>query len=345
MKASKFKKFLILPIILGVATASCQSRAKDPSTFASNQADCRAIEHEAGETEICGQPQGIVVLGPYVLEPLLALDVQPVAYADHLAFRQKDYDHPQAQIPYLGSMITQPIANVGIASEPSIEVIAKIQPDLIIGLEVNTKEYDTLSQIAPTILVDWSEPENNLKAISQAVNRPQQVEQLLIETEQRIKAARKTFAPLVASNPKLLLLSSSQLQEINLGNFNHGTCSSLIEELGFQLISSPELNNTEPNTIVPISIETLPQFNQADSVVMLGSNFSEREELDNFESHQLSKIKQAWSENEIAQSLDASQAGRVYFIPAYLCLGLTGAIGTKLYLEELEKQLIPPQYN
>ncbi|MEM8677670.1 MAG: hypothetical protein AAGF83_27995 [Cyanobacteria bacterium P01_G01_bin.67] len=139
------------------------------------------------------------------------------------------------------------------------------------------------------------------------------------------------------------MLSSSQLQEINLGNFNHGSCSSLIEELGFQLISSPELNNAEPNTIVPISIETLPQFNEADSIVMLGSNFSERKELDNFESHQLSNIKQAWSENAIAQSLDVSKAGRVYFIPAYLCLGLPGAIGTELYLEELKEQLLPPE--
>ena len=40
--------------------------------------------------------------------------------------------------------------------------------------------------------------------------------------------------------------------------------------------------------------------------------------------------------------MDASKAGRVYFIPTYLCAGLPGAIGTKLYLEELEQQLLPP---
>ena len=47
-----------------------------------------------GATEICGQLQRIVVLGPYVLEPLLALNVQLVGYADHIAFHQGDYtDH------------------------------------------------------------------------------------------------------------------------------------------------------------------------------------------------------------------------------------------------------------
>ena len=68
-------------------------------------------------------------------------------------------------------------------------------------------------------------------------------------------------------------------------------------------------------------------------------------EANNFNKNQLLEIKQAWQENAIAQSLDASQAGRVYFIPAYLCLGLPGTIGTELYLEELEQQLLPPQQN
>jgi iron complex transport system substrate-binding protein len=41
----------------------------------------------------------------------------------------------------------------------------------------------------------------------------------------------------------------------------------------------------------------------------------------------------------IAQSLDASQAGQVYFVQGYLCATLPGPIGTELYLEELQEQL------
>ncbi|NEQ29430.1 MAG: hypothetical protein F6K04_00200 [Leptolyngbya sp. SIO4C5] len=93
----------------------------------------------------------------------------------------------------------------------------------------------------------------------------------------------------------------------------------------------------------PISIETLPQMNEADSVIMLGSNFDPPKHItgdDQFETAQLADIKASWEESAIAQSLDASQAGRVYFIPAYLCLGLPGAIGTELYLEELQEKLL-----
>jgi iron complex transport system substrate-binding protein len=136
------------------------------------------------------------------------------------------------------------------------------------------------------------------------------------------------------------------LQEITLGNSAHGLCSSLVEELGFQLVAPPGFDDANAESLVTISLENLPQLNEADSIILLGSNFSELNQLNgtnNFENHQLTKLKQAWEENAIAQSLDASKAGRVYFIPAYLCLGLPGPIGTELYLNELQRQLAPTQ--
>ena len=327
-------------ILILIAIASCQSQANQQKGSTSEQADCRTIEHEAGETEVCGEPQRIVVLGPYVLEPLLALGVQPVAYGDHVAFHQGDYDKPDEQIPYLGSRITQPIANVGIAGEPSIEAIAQAQPDLILGIEANLQRYDILSQIAPTILVKYADPEQSFKAIATALNRTQQAEQLLAETEQKIAAAREAFAPVVAENPNILSITSSQLKEIAPVD-SHTTCTSLPEQLGFKQVPIPGMETPKPNrSQPPISIETLPKLNDADSVIVFGYDFGDGKQFDNFDRNQLSKIKQAWADNAIAQSMDASKAGRVYFIPTYLCAGLPGAIGTELYLEELKEQLL-----
>ncbi|NEQ29412.1 MAG: ABC transporter substrate-binding protein, partial [Leptolyngbya sp. SIO4C5] len=211
--------------------ATVNSNASSPQSAAPT--DCRTIQHELGETEVCGQPQNVVVLGPYLLEPLLALGVQPTAFADHETGGQRDYDHPSQQIPYLGRYITQPVVNVGTAGTPSIESILKVQPDLILGTEWNANEYETFSNIAPTLLVKWAEPEMALRAIAQAVNRTEQAEQILIETEQRIAAAREDFAPVVSTHPKLLLLSSRNFQDMYLGNSGHGMCSSLLVEIPF----------------------------------------------------------------------------------------------------------------
>ena len=345
-------RLLGLSLLTALAISSCQSHANRPSdetisAIVSASANCRTIQHEKGETAICGQPQRIVVLGPYVLEPLLALNVQPVGFADHVALHQGDYTEPSQQIPYLGDRITQPLANVGLAYTPSIETIVKVQPDLIIGVGGhNAAQYETLSKIAPTLLLeDRNDTERNLRTIARAVDRTEQAEQLLAQTKQQIAAARKTFDYLVATHPRVILLSSSELQDIRLAN-SAGLCGSLIEKLGFQLIFPPGMNHDDSSTPQPISVETLPQFNDADLVILLGYNFSDLNQLDSmerFEEHQLSKLKQAWEKNAIAQSLDASKAGRVYFVPVYLCAGLPGPIGTELYLEELEQQLLLAQ--
>ena len=105
------------------------------------------------------------------------------------------------------------------------------------------------------------------------------------------------------------------------------------------------MDRDDSSASIPISLETLPQFNHADLIILLGHNFSDLQQISSsqdFEDHQLSKLKQAWEKNEIAQSLDASKAGKVYFIPAYLCAAYPGPIGAEFYLEELKEQLLAP---
>jgi iron complex transport system substrate-binding protein len=343
-------QFLVVAMMTGLVIVSCQNPAKNNyQNTTSKLEDCRTIEHQMGKTEVCGQPQRIVVFGPWLLESLLALDLQPVGYADYVEFFQEDYTDPAKQIPYLGDRLTQPLANVGSVYSPSIEAILKVKPDLIIANEYNDDVYDTLAQIAPTLIVKNSldDPEQSLRTVAQAVDRAKQVEQLLTQTQQQITAARSAFAPLVATHPRIALLSASGLEEIQVEN-SSGSCGSLVKKLGFQLVLPPEMNNDNADLSVPISLEILPQLNDTDSILLLGYNLDDAEELesmDGFKDYQLANIKQAWSENAIAQSLNASKAERVYFAQGYLCMSLPGPIGTKLYLEELKQQLLPSQAN
>ena len=349
MKLISSGRFIAFMIAIAVVIVSCQgisTSLRDNSTQTANsiRTSCRNINHVMGQTEVCDQPQRIAVLGPYLLESLLALNVQAAGFADHVSFHQGDYDNPTQQILYLGDRVTQPMANIGIAYAPSIEAILKVKPDLILGLDIqNARQYQTLSSIAPTLILKWTDPDMNLRAIAQAVNRSEQAEQILKETKQKIATARQEFASFVEFAPKLLLLNSSELRDVFLVTNRNGLCSSLLKELGFQLMFPPNFPQDSPAPLIPISLETLPQLNQADSVILLGNNFSKPNQLkqaNNFEDHQLASLKQAWSKNAIAQSLNVSKSGKVYFIPTYLCLGLPGSIGTDLYLNELKKQLL-----
>lgn len=335
-----FNYFLLL--IIGFFLISCTRNIETATS--DNNDDCRLVNHKMGETKVCGKPKRIVALGPYVLEPLLALKVQPIAFGDHIGFYTKDYTNPFQQIPYLGIHINQPIANVGIAYTPNIEAILKVKPDLILGVKGNNaNQYEMLSKIAPTIMLDWDKPEENMRAIAKAVNRQTQAQELLQTTQAQIAKAKTEFTPVTNKHPKVLLLYASGLQELISDN-SRGLCNSLVKDLGFQLVSPPKLNPSQPDTRIPISLEILPQLEKADSIILLGYNFSQPEtlkDMDDFAQHQLTDIQQAWEKNAIAQSLSASKEGRVYYIPAYMCLGLSGTIGTELYLNELKKQLLP----
>jgi iron complex transport system substrate-binding protein len=131
-------QFLVVAMMTGLVIVSCQNPTKNNyQNTTSKLEDCRTIEHQMGKTEVCGQPQRIVVFGPWLLESLLALDLQPVGYADYVEFFQEDYTDPAKQIPYLGDRLTQPLANVGSVYSPSIEAILKVKPDWIIANEYN----------------------------------------------------------------------------------------------------------------------------------------------------------------------------------------------------------------
>ncbi|NEQ33670.1 MAG: iron-siderophore ABC transporter substrate-binding protein [Leptolyngbya sp. SIO4C5] len=336
------KRSLLLGLMLAIA--ACQSPPDSQiaaSTKATADESCRTVDHALGETEICGQPQNVVVLGPYLLEQVLALGVQPVGFADHVVLHQGDYDSPSQQIPYLGQQVTTQPANVGLAYQPSIEAILSLQPDLILSPTIGAEQYDVLSDIAPTLMFDVTEGKTNLQAIAQALDRAEQVEGLMATTEERIEAAQEMFAPLVADHPQILMLTSDDAHSFSLISHRNSRCGALPKELGFEPVYPAGLDEAALKTPASVSIEVLPQLNTADSIILFAYDWdASAGDPSTFDNQQIRSLKQAWENNAIAQSLDASQAGRVYYIPAYLCLGLPGPIGTELYLAQLREKLL-----
>ncbi|QLE57675.1 iron-siderophore ABC transporter substrate-binding protein [Nostoc sp. TCL26-01] len=347
LKMNRKRQLFLLAIITMLMITACVSRGTQHPVsqpqYVTRQ--CQIVEQVMGPTQICGQPQKIVALAPNTLEILLALNVQPVGYADYIPLHQGDYDHPSRQIPYLGERITGEIVNVGIANSPSVEALLKIQPDLIIGTENNKSQYEMLSKIAPTLLFPRFKAQDNLQKIAKLLGRSEQAEKILADNQQRLTAAQKAFSPIVKTHPQVLMLVSlgqsisEQLRFPRRDSF----CDSLVTSLGFKLVSPQSLVPSNKSIPPPLSIEILPKFNSADAIILLGGNFSNLQPSHhNYFASQMKKLKQQWQENAIAQSLKASQEGRVYFLPVYLCLGLPGPIGTELYLNELQNQLLSP---
>jgi iron complex transport system substrate-binding protein len=119
--------------IVGMSMAQSDNEATFPIT----------IEHDFGSTTITAPAQRIVVLEWVYAENLLALGVMPVGMADIDGYNNWVKIEPQ---------LDETVVDVGTRQEPNLEVIAELQPDLIIAPSFRVSaNYEALSAIAPTI--------------------------------------------------------------------------------------------------------------------------------------------------------------------------------------------------
>lgn len=131
------------------------------------------VEHARGATDVPESPKRVVVLEPVQLDTAVALGVTPVGTA---------VASEETGVPaYLGADAAK-IAQVGTVTEPSLELIAKQKPDLIIGTESRHSDlYDQLSDIAPTVFMETQENpwQENAEFTGRALNRAEETTALL----------------------------------------------------------------------------------------------------------------------------------------------------------------------
>lgn len=319
---------LVVFSLSGCGSQTAQQPVNDSLT--SSDATCQSIQHESGVTRVCGQLQDVVALDPHALDLLLALGIQPVGYAEdrRALVGSPSSGKPTVQIKYLGDRMTRAPIHVGTWQAPSLETILKLKPDLVLG-RIQPSLYATLSQIAPTVPLAWSEQarwQDSLLKLGKALNREARAQQAITHHQQHIAIAR-TDLQLVAQRSKVLLLAMSAMNQIEI--FTGDTyAGGLLRQLGFQLVIPERLSVQQQE--INISLETLPQL-QTDIIIVMASGNSSVE-----------NISKAWWNNAILRSLPASQTQRVYFVDYQLWSRIEGPIAAELILNQIRHLLRVP---
>lgn len=106
----------------------------------------RTVRHAAGTTTIEHRPERVVVLDSTGLDGVLSLGITPVGLT---------VTKGATLVPgYLSDRVVG-VPTVGTNTDPDLEAIAALGPDLILGgAAANAEVYDELSGIAPTVM--WS---------------------------------------------------------------------------------------------------------------------------------------------------------------------------------------------
>lgn len=184
------------PAASAPATETAPTEAE--STAAASEAGATAedafpvsIEHTYGSTEIPERPERVVTVGFNDQDFVLALGVVPVAEREFLGADASG--RPWAQEALDGARPEQIDA-----VEIDFELIAALEPDLILGLysAMTAEEYGTLSQIAPTVAqpgeyIDFGVPwPEQMERTGDALGEPERAAEIVADVEAQVEEAR-----------------------------------------------------------------------------------------------------------------------------------------------------------
>lgn len=210
--------------LLAVVTVSALtlSACSGDDTAEAASGEAYTVTHAMGDTVIEGAPERVVVLDSPHLDALVALGHTPVGITESGA--------GSGAPPYLGDVDAE---IVGLTSEPNVDAIAALAPDLIIGAKVRHEAiYDELSGIAPTVFsensgTDWQE---QARITAAALGEGEEMEELIDDLDTRIAEVGTEV------DAEGTTLSIVRFRPDNFRLYGPGTFSgSILSQMGFDL--------------------------------------------------------------------------------------------------------------
>lgn len=265
----------------------------------------RVVDHAGGSTTVVGAPERVVVLDSGELDAVTSLGVVPVGSVETEGLLE--------ELAAVHGFDASTVQSVGAISEPNLEAVAALDPDLILTNAVRDADrYEQLSAIAPTVMAEslgatWKE---NFRLDAQALGVPERAEEVIAAYEQRADAAGDAWGdPSTTEINVLRFVGGGEIRAYARGSF----VGSVLNDVGFVW---PAATDTDENR-VELSAETI---GQADADVLFWSpGFAGGAGA--------TEVETVFS-GELWRSLAAVQAGAAHEIDDdrwFLGLGPTGA--------------------
>ena len=253
-------KLLFLLAFSLVAVVSChQTVSQESQPVLEPTSDCRIIQHTFGETCVPLKSERIIALSPAItLDPLIALGIKPIGFAT--------YTHSEEEY-LLGVSFNEleEVENVGDASQPSLEKILSLKPDLILTTDYgkDDQQYRFLAEIAPTVSVPneshmsptdlANKPyfKDNLRYVADILGEEARADEILRQYQKRIEKIKKQLGnQLQTAEISVIFDAPSGIWTISKGTY---PISHILDDIGirYKSVSHGEWN---------LSIENIDQY-------------------------------------------------------------------------------------
>ncbi|KAA8783056.1 iron complex transport system substrate-binding protein [Paenibacillus sp. 4624] len=274
--------------------------------------ETRVIKHAMGETKITGTPQRIVTLFQGANDVVVALGVKPAGVVESWV-QQPVYEYLRKDL--------DGVPQVGQESQPNLEEINKLKPDLIIATKIRHEEiYDQLSQIAPTVvtetLFDWKE---TLKIAGEAMNKTEESNKLLADWETRVADFKEKMGDRL---PIEATITNFRADQVRI--FYMGYAGKILKELGF---TRPAGHDEDKWGVELTSKEAIPDMN-ADMIFNFNSGT---------DTAAIEKNYQDWTSSPLWKNLDAVKNNQLYQVDEVAWNMAGGYTSANMMLDDLYK--------
>ena len=276
--------------------------------MASAFASAVTIKDAKGEFTLDKTPSRVVALEYSFVDALAQVGVSPVGVADD---NKVDRILPQ---------VREKIAawqSVGTRSQPSLEVIASLKPDLIIAdPSRHTAVFEELKKIAPTVMFDsrhesYQENLETAQKISNLVSKSAEMKAKINEHNDYIEKNKKNLGV----QGKKASFGTSREDKFNIQNDN-GYVGSFLTTLGF---APTKLNSDQ--AFVEINLEQL---------VM------EKPEYLFIAHYRDESIARKWEAEPLWKAIPAVKANHVYSVDADMWARGRGLEASKIMAKQIE---------
>lgn len=295
-------------------TAANEDGAETEEAAEEAAEEVRVITHAMGETEVTGTPQRVVVLTQEGTEALLELGVIPVgAVKSGLG---------QGWFPHIAEEMAE-VPELGDESQPNLELIVGLQPDLIIGNKVRHEQvYEQLSGIAPTVFSEdlsgqWK---NNFKLYAEALNRVEAGEAAMAVYDAHVEAAQEKLGDKVANQVSIVRFLPQAVRIYQKDTF----AGVILSDIGFARPASQDVDNF-------MEVITKEQMADMDGDIMFYFNADYDEEKGG------TKNQQDWMNDPLFANLNVAKNDRAFQVDEVIWNLAGGIKAAKLLIDDLVK--------
>ncbi|WP_163152417.1 ABC transporter substrate-binding protein [Anoxybacillus sp. MB8] len=314
----KLSFMLAMMLVLLFVLSACNGSSKKTTTKQDEEKPVSyTVEHAMGTTEIKGTPKRVVILTNEGTEALLALGVKPVG-AVKSWLGDPWYDHIKDQM--------DGVKEIGTESEPNLEAIASLKPDLIIGNKLRQEKiYEQLNAIAPTVFSEtlkgnWKE---NFMLYAKAVNKEEKGKEIMAAYDQRIEDLKAKLGDKLQMKVSIVRFLAGDVRIYHKDSFS----GVILDQLGF---ARPESQNINDFAEKGVTKERIPAM---DGDILFYFTYEEGDGA-------ATKVEDEWINDPLFKNLNVAKQGKVYKVSDAIWNTAGGVLAANHMLDDIEKYFL-----